>query len=440
MPTSTQHSLHDPALHFEAVFNAMPGASGLLRADSPEFTLLTATQEFARFANSSVDELRNLSLFQVFPENPDVPGGLSKVRESLERAISTKQTSEIEIQRYDITDENDVYQQKYWKIVHSPILDERGEVSHIIHTAIDKTDHVLAQARDERIKSLEIAEKLFAQSNVAIHIFAGSDLKITFANKQTLGMWKRDESAIGRPLLEVLPELRDQKYPKIIRNVLETGEPYIAHEAPVMLHRDGLTQNGYFNFILQPYYEDDDPRPAGVTVMVNEVTDIIMSRKALAEKEKSLELAVEIGDLGVFNIDPETHRVDYSPQIMRWFGADRLDLSLTELFKKVHPDDVKLVSDTLRIAGPESTRRHDIVFRVPNIETGEDVYLRSIGQLHVEDGKVISMSGIIQDITNVIRSRQEVEANEQRLRSFIQSAPFPIGIYIGREMRVEMAN
>ncbi|WP_020605543.1 PAS domain-containing sensor histidine kinase [Spirosoma spitsbergense] len=44
------------------------------------------------------------------------------------------------------------------------------------------------------------------------------------------------------------------------------------------------------------------------------------------------------------------------------------------------------------------------------------------------------------DITAERTARQQIKASEQQLRSLVESAPFPIGVYAGREMRILLAN
>jgi PAS domain S-box-containing protein len=44
------------------------------------------------------------------------------------------------------------------------------------------------------------------------------------------------------------------------------------------------------------------------------------------------------------------------------------------------------------------------------------------------------------DVSSSVRERKRAEKSEEQFRSFVQNAPIPIGIYIGREMRIQNAN
>lgn len=418
----------------------MPGVSGLLLPNDPDFTIVAATAEYAKFAGIAIEDFVGTSLLSNFPDNPDSPQGSSSIRDSLVECLRTKEKVELPLQRYDLVLEDGQFHEMYWQIVNRPVLDETGEVIYIVHSAVNKTDAILAARNAQTIKSIEPAYNLFKQSDMAIHIFMGEEMVVTFANNRTLEFWGRDESVVGKPLLEIFPELSTQDFPKIIRNVRETGESYVAYDKAAMLHVKGEMQTLHINLVLQPFYESAKTKATGVVALVTDVTEIHNDKRVLAEQEKTIELAVEIGDLGTFNINPQTSEINYSQQVMQWFGVSRSNLPLTELLKKVHPDDVSKVSETLRLFGKGDNTKHDITFRVPDQKTGEMLFLRSIGQVQIDKGEAIALSGIIQDITNIVRSRTEIEQSEQRLRSFIHAAPFPIGVYVGREMRVEIVN
>jgi len=432
---------YQPATDYKTVFNAMQGASALLLPDSPLFTVVAATDEFTAFAGTTRESLINNSIFRYFPDNPDVPNVSDNIRASFEKCLESGKKSELPVQRYDIANSDGTFQEMYWTVTHTPILDVEGDIVFIIHTAANVTHSVLSDIKDEKLKSFQLSHNLLMQSSVAIHIFNGPEFIVELANAQTLKSWDKDKSVIGKPLLEILPELKNSNYPEILKNILLTGIPYEKFEAPIILHRGGRDETCYFNMVLQPYYNDKKIR-TGVIAMTNDVTDVYNDRKALAEKERSLELAVEIGHLGTFNINLGDQTVNYSPQIMQWLSSDKQSMPLSELLKIIYTEDRIKVLETLSQISQSSGsgRKHDLTFRVLNPVSGQIQYLRSIGQIFMEDGEPVVLSGIIQDTTRSVLSRMALEGSAQRLKSFIDSAPFPMGVYIGKEMRIEMVN
>jgi len=48
--------------------------------------------------------------------------------------------------------------------------------------------------------------------------------------------------------------------------------------------------------------------------------------------------------------------------------------------------------------------------------------------------------GVAHDVTEQAEAQKKIQESEQRVRSLVESAPFPIGLYSGREMRIELVN
>ncbi len=44
------------------------------------------------------------------------------------------------------------------------------------------------------------------------------------------------------------------------------------------------------------------------------------------------------------------------------------------------------------------------------------------------------------NVTALVNARRQVEESEKMLRSIVENSPFPIGVYIGKEMKIQLAN
>ncbi|HSY61068.1 MAG TPA: PAS domain-containing protein, partial [Cytophaga sp.] len=56
------------------------------------------------------------------------------------------------------------------------------------------------------------------------------------------------------------------------------------------------------------------------------------------------------------------------------------------------------------------------------------------------EGQVYAILDIAIDVTEQMLDRHKLEKSEQEIRSLIESSPFPIAVYIGREMQIQLAN
>ncbi|HEU4653774.1 MAG TPA: ATP-binding protein [Steroidobacteraceae bacterium] len=91
---------------------------------------------------------------------------------------------------------------------------------------------------------------------------------------------------LGKPLLEGMPELIDQPYPKLLKRVMETGEPFIGREMPVTLRAEdtAFPVQRYVDFVYMPLI-GGGIQPA-VLVEGNDVTDRVQAKRQLEDANK----------------------------------------------------------------------------------------------------------------------------------------------------------
>lgn len=433
----------EAAIDFSAAFEAMPGNSALLATDAPKYTILATTNDYLQPAKKKKEEVIGKGLFEIFPANPDDTdfSGVTNLDASFQKVITQKQPHQLPVQRYDLPNSDGAFTEYYWMATNKPVLDKDGNVLYILHTADDITGQVLAKHREDKIKGIEEAYNLFMQAPVAIQILKGPELIIELANKPTLTLWNKDKNVIGKPLMEVLPELKKQGFIDIIHRVRETGKPYHAYESPVTLIRNNKEALEYYNFILQPYFNEAETTVAGVLIIATEVTQRVIMQKELTEKEQSLALALEISELGVYNVDIQNNTATYSQKVMDWFGLAKQNLPITEVLSLIHAEDQPNVIDTIsRSIHGDWKGKHDITYRVNNCSDDNIKYLRSIGQVQLKDGEAAAVSGILQDVTSQVLSRKVLEENEHRYRTLIEESTVANALCIGREQRIQYAN
>jgi two-component system CheB/CheR fusion protein len=152
------------------------------------------------------------------------------------------------------------------------------------------------------IKVVEDSNKrynmLLLQSPFAIAILKGKDMVITLANDSIVEMWGKGKDLIGKPLLEVLPELKENQFPHLLDDVYTTGMPFYGNELMATLYRNGEPTDAYFNFVYQPYREADESI-LGVTVISYDVTAQVMAKNELIEAKNKAEQATQIAEIAV---------------------------------------------------------------------------------------------------------------------------------------------
>lgn len=72
-----------------------------------------------------------------------------------------------------------------------------------------------------------------------------------------LNLWGKDRSAIGRKLIYAIPELGDQPFLDILKNVWSTGKTYYAKDTSAFLEVDGIVKEFFFDFEYKAILNED---------------------------------------------------------------------------------------------------------------------------------------------------------------------------------------
>ncbi len=142
----------DRIANFQALFETIPGMFLVL---FPDLTISAVTNEYLTATMVKRNDILGKHLFEVFPDNPDDPtaDGVSKLRESLNIVLETKQIHAMAIQKYDIRKEDGSYEERYWQPINKPVLNERNEVIYITHGVADVTIQLKREAEIVRISN-----------------------------------------------------------------------------------------------------------------------------------------------------------------------------------------------------------------------------------------------------------------------------------------------
>ncbi len=272
-------------------FEAAPGVSVILLPDPPFYTHVAVSNDFIFTSGMKREEVVGKGHFELFPRSPDdaESTGEQNLRASFEFIIEHKKPHEIPLQRYDIPKGDGTFDQRYWKIRNAPILNEKGVVDYIIHSALDITDQVRAEKKVEAVKGIEKAYKLFMNAPVFIGIIRGEDYVIELANESMLQVLGKTSKVIGKPLLMTFPELKGHEVVAILDQVRKTGVPYQVYEKPITLNSEGATVTRFFDVVFQAYFENDsDAIATDIIGVAHEVTQQVVARKKVEEVTKNL--------------------------------------------------------------------------------------------------------------------------------------------------------
>jgi signal transduction histidine kinase len=135
---------------FRKLFESVPGLYLIL---TPDLRIVAASDAYLRATKTRRDEILGRGLFDVFPDNPadEHATGTRNLRSSLERVRETKAADAMAVQKYDIRRpeaEGGGFEERHWSPVNSPVLDEHGELTYIIHRVEDVTEFITLKQQD----------------------------------------------------------------------------------------------------------------------------------------------------------------------------------------------------------------------------------------------------------------------------------------------------
>lgn len=198
----------------------------------------------------------------------------------------------------------------------------------------------------------------------AICIFKGPEFIYEFTSRE----YRRivgHRNFLGRPLLQVVPEVKDQKIYQILQKVYKSGLAQSGKEAPVHLQdARGQMQVGYYDFHFQPLF-DPEGRVEGILQTSIDMTEKVLERQTVKETKDQVENERE-NLRNLFRQTPEMVCILRSPD---------------HIFEFVNEAHIRALGFdatgmTFREAQPESVEVHSILDKV--YRTGETAELHEI--------------------------------------------------------------
>lgn len=330
----------------------------------------------------------------------------------------------------------------YWTFSYSSVLDDEGNHGGILVTCMETTETVMANQRIA--KSQQELLQLFEESPVAIATIIGNeDLVFDYANHFYGFLVGRPlKEIVGKPLLEALPELKGQGFDNLLKDVIQSGKPFIATEVVFDILRAGKMETMYVDLNYQPR-RDIDGSVSGVLVVATDVTEQVRARKKIEESEAKLRsilnstptaICVFVGpDLIVEN--PNQLLIDVIGA-----GPDIEGQSFRHLLSGLVEEDQKFLQiiDNVRTTGKHfEAREVKIYFRK---EKKTRYFNISFIPLVDDNGDIYAVLDVSVDVTGQVLAGQQLAAGEAKFRSLIEEAPFATAFYTGPELTIDTIN
>ncbi|QMW03853.1 PAS domain-containing sensor histidine kinase [Spirosoma foliorum] len=336
----------------------------------------------------------------------------------------------------------------YWTFSYSPVNDESGRPAGVLVTCSETTEKVttirdLQEHKDQLEFTIEAAELGTWDLNPLTNKFtANSRLKSWFG---------------------LLPE-EEILLPKAIESIAEKDRPRVIE---AIAHALDYASGGRYAIdytIVNPLDGSERiVRAKGKAWFTDQkiayqfkgtLQDITSERKAQEETvaaQQLADLAIKSAGIGLFQVDLLTGHIDYSPTYAAIITGDATKTGFTrqDFTNYVHVDDLYL-RDAANQIGIETG---DFYYQPRVIwDDGSVHHISVMGGLVVDEtGRPVSYSGTVRDITEQEKQRQTLQEVEERFaqaqhqsdtlfRALVEEAPIATCLFVGRDMRIEVAN
>lgn len=309
----------------------------------------------------------------------------------------------------------------YFNLVFHPLKEENDTISGVIVAAYEVTETV--KTRHFISESEAAFRKLVMQSPIAMAIFRGKNHTIKMANNTMMHViWqKTEEETIGKPILEVFPELAEQKYPELLDEVLNNAKIIREKEAVAYVDIKGKLEKFYLDYQYTPLFEKNG-EISGVMVTVNDVTDKVEARKKVEDAEERARLAAEIAEIVTWDLNIPTQELIYSENLPSLFGLEKgIKVTRPEILTMIYPDDRPILEKAYQIALTTSIYKYESRIIKPDNSVN---WIKAHGKIFFdEDGEPAKMIGTIIDITDEKNAHQILMKSEEKFRLLADSMP-----------------
>ncbi|KUG08709.1 PAS domain-containing sensor histidine kinase [Solirubrum puertoriconensis] len=296
---------------------------------------------------------------------------------------------------------------------------ENGVTVGISIFAYDVTEQVLAK-RQREAQQAQLAE-LFEQAPVAIVVMQGPEHRIEVVNPPAAQIWGHtQEEVLGKPLLEALPEVRDQGFKELLDRVAATGEAFVAQEVTAVLPRDGEMKTVYLNFVYQPL-RDLQGLVNGVAAVAVDVSEQVAARRRVERNEQELRTLTDAIDQLVWTASPAGELEFFNAQWYRYTGSSWEQSRGTGWTLYYHPSDLPLLQQLWKESQQNGTAYH-LEARLRDAEGTYRWFLIRAQPLRDASGRILRWFGTNTDIDERRHQEQELARAGELVRATLDSS------------------
>lgn len=338
----------------------------------------------------------------------------------------------------------------YWTFGYSPVYDEAVTPAGVLVTCTETTGkvknlHSLNESKEQLQFAIEAAELGTWDYNPATDKFTANNRL-----KEWFGLPPENELELPAAL-KAIAEKDRQRITEAIQKALEYSSGGNFQSEYTIINP--LTGKETIVQARGKTWFDENNEAYRFNGTLQDVTEQVMARKKIEESEERFRTMSEGTDILIAVGDELGYATYFNKAWMNLTGKSMEDLTALKWMDLLHPEDRK---DYLAVflSTFEKKEPFKSEFRILTKDNEYKWLLVTVTPRFQPDGAFAGYISSSIDITerkkveetlrestvNEVLARKKVEESEQRVRTIIDNAPFPIGVYTGKEMRIALAN
>jgi len=343
-----------------------------------------------------------------------------------------------------------LYLERSFRVLNTPVVDEDGYVTGIIHALHDTTEQTLTKAQlrasqeREHVAQVQVAVhaealaavqrqlhareafyQLFTHTPAAVCILRGPDHRFEYVNP-VYQQFFADRALLGQPIAQALPEAAPAGVLSILDSVYRTGEPFFGLDIPLRMAQpdDSPNRQRYFTFTFQAYREAG--AVVGVSTYAFEVTAQVLANQQRRVQQQQQRDLFEQAPLAIAICRGPAHELEIVNPLMGelWHlpPAELLGRPLFEALPQLESQGVLAILHEVAATGvPRRVREWSVP---PVSPTGTTRFFNGVYQpLRDARGQVDAIAFVATDVTQQVLARQASENAARHIRTLTDALP-----------------
>ncbi|HVW96155.1 MAG TPA: PAS domain-containing protein [Mucilaginibacter sp.] len=301
---------------------------------------------------------------------------------------------------------------RIYDYIFSPVFGVDGEVMAIAGTTRDVTERKMEE------QQLQLLINMLPASVVVIR---GDDLIVEMINQSNLNYWQKTaEQVIGKPFLEILPDLANQPFASQLRHVMASGEIIDVKESPVLFENpDGSTRETFVDYTYQPLTDMNGKR-TGVLVMSFEITERVIARQQVEQSKENLKAMIAQAPVAMCILTGPNHVITVANElIVELWGKPQADVMNKPVFEALPDARGQGLEEIMKNVYETGETFYASELPVSLIRHGkpEVVYQNFVYQAYRDvTGNIAGIIAITIDVTEQVQARRTIEQNASELQ------------------------